>query len=92
MEIGWVRISGRRNVPGRPVTYGTTDAFLEHFSLDRVSDLPGVEELAARVSLRRAPLAVPEDAEPEASADDEADDDELDRVFLDGEAEAEAED
>lgn len=92
MEIGWVRISGRRNVPGRPVTYGTTDAFLEHFSLDRVSDLPGVEELAAAGLLEKNALAVPEDADAEAPADDESDYDERDRDLLDGEAEAEAED
>jgi segregation and condensation protein B len=38
---------GRRRVPGRPVTYGTTDAFLLHFGLDKVSDLPGLDELKA---------------------------------------------
>jgi segregation and condensation protein B len=45
MEVGWVRIRGRRRTPGRPVTYGTTDAFLVHFGLENVADLPGVEEL-----------------------------------------------
>ncbi len=91
MEIGWVRISGRRNVPGRPVTYGTTDAFLEHFSLDRVTDLPGAEELAAAGLLEKSAVAVPEDAQPEVSDDDETGDDEFDRVFVDNDAEAEAE-
>ncbi|MFN8948963.1 MAG: SMC-Scp complex subunit ScpB [Alphaproteobacteria bacterium] len=47
LEIGWIRMRGRRRVPGRPVTYGTTDAFLMHFGLDKVSDLPGLEELRA---------------------------------------------
>ena len=47
LEIGWVRMRGRRRVPGRPVTYGTTDGFLMHFGLDKVSDLPGLEELRA---------------------------------------------
>ena len=92
IEIGWVRISGRRNVPGRPVTYGTSDAFLEHFSLDRVGDLPGVEELAAAGLLEKNALGVPEDADAEAPADDESDEDGLDRTYLGGEAEAEAED
>ncbi|MEM9030883.1 MAG: SMC-Scp complex subunit ScpB [Pseudomonadota bacterium] len=45
MDIGWVRPRGRRRAPGRPVTYGTTDAFLAHFSLDSVRDLPGLAEL-----------------------------------------------
>lgn len=45
METGWVRMRGRRRSPGRPVTYGTTDAFLIHFGLDRINDLPGLEDL-----------------------------------------------
>jgi segregation and condensation protein B len=45
MEMGWVRMRGRRRAPGRPVTYGTTDIFLEHFGLDGVKDLPGLSEL-----------------------------------------------
>ncbi|MCF6275158.1 MAG: SMC-Scp complex subunit ScpB [Robiginitomaculum sp.] len=45
MELGWVRIRGRRRTPGRPVTYGTTPDFLDHFSLESLSDLPGLEEL-----------------------------------------------
>lgn len=45
IEIGWVRPRGRRRTPGRPVTYGTTEAFLQHFGMDRVGDLPGMEEL-----------------------------------------------
>jgi segregation and condensation protein B len=45
MEMGWVRMRGRRRAPGRPVTYGTTDTFLEHFGLDGVKDLPGLAEL-----------------------------------------------
>ena len=45
LEIGWVRMRGRRKTPGRPVTYGTTDAFLGHFGLNEVADLPGLQEL-----------------------------------------------
>jgi segregation and condensation protein B len=45
METGWVRMRGRRRSPGRPVTYGTTDAFLDHFGLAELRDLPGLEEL-----------------------------------------------
>jgi len=45
LETGWIRMRGRRKSPGRPVTYGTTEAFLSHFGLDSVGDLPGVDEL-----------------------------------------------
>ena len=45
MEAGWVRMRGRRRTPGRPVTYGTTEAFLDHFGLENLSDLPGLEDL-----------------------------------------------
>jgi segregation and condensation protein B len=45
LETGWVRLRGRRRSPGRPVTYGTTPAFLGQFGLDRVDDLPGLDEL-----------------------------------------------
>jgi segregation and condensation protein B len=45
LEIGWVRMRGRRRAPGRPVTYGTTEAFLEHFGFDSIKDLPGLAEL-----------------------------------------------
>lgn len=45
LETGWIRPRGRRRAPGKPITYGTTDAFLEQFSLDSVKDLPGLAEL-----------------------------------------------
>lgn len=45
LETGWIRMRGRRRTPGRPLTYGTTEAFLVHFGLDAISDLPGVEDL-----------------------------------------------
>src|ERR1700729_3577108 len=45
LEIGWVRLRGRRKAPGRPVTYGTTETFMSHFGLDALTDLPGVDEL-----------------------------------------------
>lgn len=47
LEIGWVRMRGRRRSPGRPLTYGTSDAFLEHFGLAGLGDLPGAQELKA---------------------------------------------
>ena len=45
MEAGWVKMRGRRRTPGRPVTYGTTEGFLDHFGLESLADLPGLEEL-----------------------------------------------
>ena len=45
LETGWVRPRGRRKAPGRPVTYGTTEAFLSHFGLEALDDLPGLDEL-----------------------------------------------
>lgn len=47
LESEWVKIRGRRRVPGRPVTYGTSDNFLLHFGLESLKDLPGLEELKA---------------------------------------------
>jgi segregation and condensation protein B len=45
LETGWIRLRGRRKAPGRPVTYGTTEAFMSHFGLDALTDLPGLDEL-----------------------------------------------
>ncbi len=47
MEAGWVRVAGRREVPGRPVIYATTPDFLTHFGLSSRRDLPGIDELKA---------------------------------------------
>ncbi len=47
MEAGWVRIAGRREVPGRPVIYATSPDFLSHFGLESRQDLPGIAELRA---------------------------------------------
>ncbi|WP_419901489.1 SMC-Scp complex subunit ScpB [Kiloniella sp.] len=45
LEIGWVRPKGRRRTPGRPVTWATSDSFLDHFSIENLDDLPGLDEL-----------------------------------------------
>jgi len=45
LETGWIRLRGRRKAPGRPVTYGTTEAFMSHFGLEALADLPGLDEL-----------------------------------------------
>jgi len=47
MEAGWIKLAGRREVPGRPVIYATTPEFLDHFGLGSRRDLPGIEELRA---------------------------------------------
>jgi segregation and condensation protein B len=57
MEIGWVKIRGRKRTPGRPVTFGTTDAFLVQFGLESVNHLPGVDELKAAGFLEAIPPA-----------------------------------
>ena len=49
MELNWVKPHGRKNVPGKPIQYATTDEFLSHFSLQNLSDLPTVDELAQLV-------------------------------------------
>ncbi|MGK2739704.1 SMC-Scp complex subunit ScpB [Tepidicaulis sp. LMO-SS28] len=80
METGWVRLRGRRRVPGRPVTYGTSDAFLVHFGLENISDLPGLEELKAAGLLEgRLPpdFMVPVPSESGGDGDGEFDDDPL---------------
>ena len=47
MELNWVKPLGRKNVPGKPIQYGTTEDFLSHFGLQKLSDLPTVDELGS---------------------------------------------
>jgi segregation and condensation protein B len=66
MEAGWVRVAGRREVPGRPVIYATTPEFLSHFGLESRRDLPGLDELRAAGLLEPVDdaieaLGIPED-------------------------------
>lgn len=56
LEIGWIRPVGRRRTPGRPVTWGTSQAFLDHFNLNELADLPGVNELKAAGLLDTRPV------------------------------------
>ena len=74
MSTGWIRLRGRRKAPGRPLTYGTTEAFLEHFGLEEVGDLPGLEELRGAGLLD--PRLPPEFAVPVPSDDAQLRDDE----------------
>lgn len=77
MEAGWVKPRGRKRVPGRPLTFGTTEAFLIHFGLKEIRDLPGIDELKAAGLLDHANLAVLDFDEPHEDAElpleDEAD-------------------
>lgn len=57
MAAGWVRPAGRREVPGRPLTYATTPAFLTHFGLETRRDLPGIDDLKAAGLLDPVDLA-----------------------------------
>lgn len=58
MEAGWVRPAGRREVPGRPLIYATTPAFLDHFGLASRRDLPGIDDLRAAGLLDPVDLAL----------------------------------
>ncbi len=74
METGWVRMRGRRKTPGRPVTYGTTEDFLDHFGLAAIRDLPGLDELKGAGLLQSqlpAAFAVPMPTDDESLTDDE---------------------
>lgn len=75
LETGWVRMRGRRRTPGRPVTYGTTDGFLDHFGLEEIRDLPGMDELkGAGLLSARMPsgFSVPQPpADPDLLTEDE---------------------
>jgi segregation and condensation protein B len=74
LETGWIRLRGRRKAPGRPLTYGTSEAFLEHFGLENVGDLPGLEELkgAGLVDGRLPPdFAVPVPSDDTTLREDE---------------------
>jgi segregation and condensation protein B len=74
METGWVQPRGRRDAPGRPVTWVTTPAFLTHFGLDSVKDLPGIEELRAAGLLDIGPAVLSDSLPPphEEPAEDES--------------------
>lgn len=92
LEIGWARLRGRRkDSPGRPVLYGTTQAFLEHFGLAGVDDLPGLADLKAAglLDARLPPgfsVPTPSDADgEEETGDEDAEDVDFAQDFMDGE-------
>ena len=92
LEMGLARLRGRRRTPGRPLTFGTTDAFLEHYGLASLADLPGVAEMKSAGLLS---LDLPAEFAPPPPVTDSADEDPIDdgeaaafhTDYLDGEAE-----
>jgi segregation and condensation protein B len=74
MEAGWVRPAGRREAPGRPLTYATTHEFLTHFGLASRRDLPGIDDLKAAGLLDPVDLALERLAADEAEVELETDD------------------
>ena len=101
LEAGGVKPRGRRRLPGRPVTWGTTDSFLDHFGLESLNALPGVDELRAAGLLDRrrgfGPLAEQlglgeESLEPDEDDEDENEEeidlDEIDAEFTNSNADA----
>lgn len=78
MEAGWIRLAGRREVPGRPVIYATTPEFLDHFGLASRRDLPGIDELRAAGLLDpvdealEASMRFDPDEDSDSNADDAA--------------------
>ena len=96
LEAGWIKPKGRRETPGRPVTWGTTDAFLEHFGLESLDALPGVEELRAAGLLDKRPAIAALGLGPLAGGDASTDEDEDgdnadDDLDLEGDGDAEPE-
>ena len=90
LEEGWIKPVGRRRSPGRPTTWGTTQAFLEDFGLDSLADLPGVDELKAAGLLDSRPAGTIIGDTGEFYADAEADGDPEDEALDPGGGEGEA--
>jgi segregation and condensation protein B len=73
MEQGWIKPGRRREVPGRPGTWMTTELFLNHFGLERLEDLPGMSELRAAGLLDARPVNMPLSARERAEGEEEPD-------------------
>jgi segregation and condensation protein B len=81
LETGWIRLRGRRRTPGRPVTFGTTLAFLDHFGLESIRDLPGLADLRAAGLIETLAPPGEEMPAPDDSADLRDDEDPLEPDF-----------
>ena len=71
LELTWIKPRGRRRTPGRPLTWGTSPAFLDHFGLSNITDLPGMDDLKAAGLLRKGQIL---GALKDHNADDDEDD------------------
>ena len=80
LELGWIKPRGRRRTPGRPLTWGTSPGFLDHFGLEDVTDLPGLDELKSAGLLRKGQII---GALMDGPADDEDDTDDGDDLLDD---------
>ena len=96
LELTWIKPRGRRRTPGRPLTWGTSPAFLDHFGLSDITDLPGMDDLNAAGLLRKGQI-LGALMDHNAGDDEDVDDDDLDGDLLedalldagyDGEADA----
>ena len=87
LELGWIKPRGRRRTPGRPLTWGTSPAFLDHFGLSDLTDLPGLDDLKASGLLRKGQviggLMDRVDSDEEEDRDDEDRDDADDALGMD---------
>ena len=97
LELTWIKPRGRRRTPGRPLTWGTSPAFLDHFGLSYITDLPGMDDLKAAGLLRKGQILGALMDHNAGGDDDDGDDDDLDGDLLedalldagyDGEADA----
>jgi segregation and condensation protein B len=83
LEACWVRLRGRRRTPGRPVTFGTTPKFLEHFGLESIGDLPGLCDLRAAGLIETLANPAEDTPEPNDSPELRDDEDPLEADFCD---------
>ena len=93
LELGWIKPRGRRRTPGRPLTWGTSTAFLDHFGLQGVDELPGIDELKSAGLLRKGQIlgGIGESSHQDDDGhEDEVSDGLLDDDFLDGFVEEDA--
>jgi segregation and condensation protein B len=95
LELGWIKPKGRRRTPGRPLTWGTSPAFLDHFGLEGLDELPGIEDLKSAGLLRKGQILGGLGETGHLDNDDEGHEERdsdglLDDDFLDGYAEEDA--
>ena len=81
LELTWIKPRGRRRTPGRPLTWGTSPAFLDHFGLSDITDLPGMDDLKAAGLLRKGQI-LGALMDHNAGDDEDVDDDDLDGDLL----------